>query len=450
MKSKRTSKLSILVLIAGFLSIIPIQNAIAAACAPTQTYSGNYIYLAFTSSSQSTTAICDWKIPNGISQIDLFMVGGGGAGGNRHAGGGGAGGLYETNSVSVLNIDTLTITIGKGGVGQGDISGNPGTGPNGDTTTITKGSGSGSFNTLNAIGGGGGISGGGAKAASGGSGGGAYDINTGCSGTVCYGLGLQQSSATGGSGNNGAGGNGGAGSIWSAGGGGGALTAGSAGASGSTGVAGGGAGGSGDFWNSDFSTTIAASLGLDTSTSRVSGGNLYFAAGGGGGSTANSTRSLGGLGGGGNGGANDGTLATASAVSAISNTGSGGGGTGIYGGNSGVAGSGAAGIVLIRFLRNSTATVSLASGNLIYRTTKNITATSSSAGKIDFLANNKTIPGCRGVKVSSPSFTAICAYRPSVKAPVTITARFTPTDPAYFSASVISSTYFVIPRAGSR
>jgi hypothetical protein len=38
--------------------------------------------------------------------------------------------------VSVQNIDTLTITIGKGGAGQGDITGNPGTGGSGDTYLV--------------------------------------------------------------------------------------------------------------------------------------------------------------------------------------------------------------------------------------------------------------------------------------------------------------------------
>ena len=444
MRSKRITRVAFLILLASGLSIIPINSAFAAACAPSQTTSGNYIYLSFVSSSQSTTTVCDWKIPAGVSQLDLFMVGGGGAGGNRHAGGGGAGGLFETNNLSVLNVDTLTITIGKGGTGQGDIANNPGTGPNGDTTTITKASGTGSFTTLNAIGGGGGTSGGGSKALSGGSGGGAYDLSAGC-GSVCYGSGLQPTSATGGSGNNGAGGNGGNSSIWTAGGGGGALTAGVAGTN-----SGGGNGGSGDFWNTDFTTTIAAALGLDTSTARVSGGNIYFAGGGGGGRTFNSTRSSGGLGGGGNGGANDGTLATASAANAISNTGSGGGGSGIYGGNSGLAGSGAAGIVLIRFLRTSTASVSLAAGDLIYRTAKNVTASASSAGKIDFQANGKSIAGCRNIKVSAPSYSATCSYRPSVKSRVTITAKFTPTDSAYFAATAVSNTFNVIPRSGNR
>jgi len=92
--------------------------------------------MALLTSSWNTTTSCDWKVPSTITQIDYLIVGGGGAGGNRHAGGGGAGGLHEATAVSVQNIDTLTITIGKGGAGQGDITGNPGTGGSGDTYLV--------------------------------------------------------------------------------------------------------------------------------------------------------------------------------------------------------------------------------------------------------------------------------------------------------------------------
>lgn len=70
-----------------------------------------------------------------------------------------------------------------------------------------------------------------------------------------------------------------------------------------------------------------------------------------------------------------------------------------------------------------------------YGTTIQITATINVAAKVQFLANNKRIPGCisKATATSSP-FTAICSWKPSRRGSLTITAIATPTG-AGLSAS---------------
>ena len=278
-----------------------------------------YCYIAFKSGSRT------WDRPSNVSTIDYLVVAGGGSGGARHGGGGGAGGLLKAINVSISNIASLSITVGTGGASVVPSGGSiHAVGLPGNNSTLSKAAGSGSFTTVTAIGGGGGEAGG-SGSQSGGSGGGAQNSTRGA-GTV-------------GQGN--AGGTGGSGSIsgatnwWSGGGGG----AGAQGGDGST--SGGGSGGSGAIWLSDFTNTIASSLGLAL-TNQVSANQVFFAGGGGGAITLSYTPGIGGLGGGGAAVSGNNT-----GVSGTANSGGGGGGTGCC--NGGPTGAGGSGIVLIRY-----------------------------------------------------------------------------------------------------
>jgi hypothetical protein len=409
------------------LSLVPnifgAESASAAACTPTATRSGNYIYFAF-----KTVGTCQWNIPTGVSQLDLLTIGGGGGGAARHAGGGGAGGFVRNDAVSVSNVSALQIVVGNGGLGGNtNTSGyNYALGNPGETSTVSKYSGTGIFATINAAGGGAGITTGGTPGGNGGSGGGAYETGASYRGLAVTGQG-----------NNGGYGNGGAGGVWTSGGGGGAGSAGTDIINSITY----GNGGTGLSWFSDFTKSIANTLGWDTSTVQFThpsntGNDVYFAAGGGGGSTT-SYFGAGGMGGGGNG--TNGSTAT----SASANSGSGGGGAGcctlpLIGGNGG------SGVVLIR--TPNYFTVSLTSSGILQKTTKNsnattLTATTTSTGTVTFYANGRIINGCKNVAVSGT--TATCLWRPLTHGQQTISATYTSTDPTSTGIYVSPTTNFI-------
>lgn len=283
------------------------------------TSANGYCYVAFKAGSRT------WDRPANVSTIDYLVIAGGGSGGARHGGGGGAGGFLKATNVSISNITSLSITVGTGGASV-TPSGNPfyAAGLPGNNSSLSKSSGPGSFTTVTAIGGGGGEAGG-VGPQNGGSGGGSQYSTRG--------------TGTAGQGN--AGGTGGSGTIsgatnWWAGGGGGA---GAQGGDGST--SGGGNGGSGAIWLSEFTNSIASSLGLAL-TNQVSGNQVYFAGGGGGAITLSYTPGTGGLGGGGAAVSGNNT-----GVSGTPNSGGGGGGTGCCDG--GPTGAGGSGVVLIRY-----------------------------------------------------------------------------------------------------
>lgn len=230
------SRGSIFVFLLGLMGVIHVSPAVAAECVKSSTFQNGYVYLAF----RDTSATCTWTIPADATVIDYLLVGGGGSGGLRHGGGGGAGGLLKGSAVSLSGITSLNIKIGRGGVaadfGNFSMPGNPG-----ETSTIVKNSGSGSFASLAAVGGGAGQAGGTGNI-DGGSGGGSQTATL--------------SNAVAGQGNRGGSGSSGSNEWWSGGGGG----AGNVGSNGS--FTSGGAGGSGSVWISGFTTTIATALGL--------------------------------------------------------------------------------------------------------------------------------------------------------------------------------------------
>ena len=266
----------------------------------------NYKYIVFQNTGNSQTS---YNITFNESTIcDILVVGGGGSGGVRDAGAGGAGGLIYLTNVNILNSN---LSVGKGAASRS--SGSHISGYKGNNTFIVINS-----ITYTAEGGGKGGQWNGSNnnsTGSGGSGGGGGGNNS------AGGTGNQPSSTSGGYGNNGAQGSG----SYSGGGGGGAGGAGTR-HSGDTG----GNGGIGMNFSAIFGTDY--------------GENGWFAGGGGmgSGSGANGT---GGQGGGGN-GANSGA-----AEGGMDGTGGGGGGHRNSGGTSGKGGDG---IIIIRYLNNTT------------------------------------------------------------------------------------------------
>jgi uncharacterized repeat protein (TIGR02059 family) len=99
----------------------------------------------------------------------------------------------------------------------------------------------------------------------------------------------------------------------------------------------------------------------------------------------------------------------------------------------------------------SSASISLAAGNLVFRQAKNVTAIASTAGKVTFRANGVFMPGCRSLMATaSNAFTVTCPYRPSTRGQVRITVSLVPTDVSYLSSATATSVYQVQPRTGTR
>ena len=283
--------------------------------------SGGFCYVAFRAGTRV------WNTPVNTSSIDFLIVAGGGSGGSRHGGGGGAGGLLRGTNVSITGVTALNISVGAGAPAPSRVSSNNFiVGGPGSNSFLSRNSGIGGFTTRTAVGGGGG-SAGGSEPQYGGSGGGSQSSTL--------------STFESGQGN--AGGTGGysAGYWYSSGGGGGAGGVGLNHTSTS-----GGAGGPGAIWISGFTTTIATSLGL-AQTRQVSGNQVHFA-GGGGGSTTSTTAGAGGLGGGG-----AAVLGNSTGQSGGVNSGGGGGGSGCCDG--GTPGAGGSGVILIRYVPDTTA-----------------------------------------------------------------------------------------------
>lgn len=100
---------------------------------------------------------------------------------------------------------------------------------------------------------------------------------------------------------------------------------------------------------------------------------------------------------------------------------------------------------------DKSAVISIQAGALVYRQSKQITATTTVPGKITFLANGKRIAGCISRRVSSAnSYTAVCNYRPSVRGQITISTTFAPDDPSYSGKVATSERLNVGQRATYR
>lgn len=99
----------------------------------------------------------------------------------------------------------------------------------------------------------------------------------------------------------------------------------------------------------------------------------------------------------------------------------------------------------------STASLGLDIGNPVYRQTKNISFTASSAGKVTFQVNGKNLPRCIKLSVNSGNvYTATCPFKPSTNGVVRISAIFFPSDPLINGTTVVSAPYAVSRRSSLR
>lgn len=99
----------------------------------------------------------------------------------------------------------------------------------------------------------------------------------------------------------------------------------------------------------------------------------------------------------------------------------------------------------------TTATISFAPGNLVYRQAKLITVVTSAAGLVTFRVAGKVLPGCKNKIVSAGnSFTTTCSYRPSNRNYVKVTATLVPTSASLTGVVSESAVYLVGNRTGAR
>jgi hypothetical protein len=264
---------------------------------------GRYVGIeAFTTVGSHT-----WTVPEGVSEVDVLVVGGGGGGGSNYGGGGGAGGLIFEENYGVSG--DISVEIGDGGAGSATTSVAATNGGNsifGSLTAIGGGKGGNGAQTTTALGNGG-------DGGSGGGGGGHSDVDP----YVLGGVGTTNQGNDGGDGYSGS-----TTTERSGGGGGGANQVGS-----NSAPQQGGAGGVGSYLGNIFGDNY--------------GENGWFAGGGGGGVVEVGSGGLGGVGGGGDGGHG------VAGENALANTGGGGGAGGIEL----IGGNGGSGIVIIRYTK---------------------------------------------------------------------------------------------------
>ena len=373
-----------------------IQPAQAATCTGSTTSTdGNFTLVRFSTSQ----ANCTWNIPSGVTKVGILLIGGGGGAGFGSLGGGGGSGkvLTTINPISVNSGDTVTLTIGDGGLGGYNklpSTGGPWTfGNDGETTTLTI-----NGSTYNAIGGGGGGGSVRSTGASGGSGGGGSTGSLGGSAlTNNYSNFLSYGSSS-------------------------TTHSGS-------GAGGGGAGGGNSNGSGGTGVTIYG---------------LKFGGGGGGWpSSAGATEFGGGSAGGGT-NASEGTGGSDHGTSGTTGTGGGGGG-GEKGGS---------GTVVFRYLAATVNTFSLAGGvtTATYRSPIAITTVVSLPSKVTFRAGNVIISGCKNKSAtgSGSTYTATCSWKPSTRGKVAISATISPNESGASTPRATPINVVVSNRSGNR
>jgi hypothetical protein len=107
--------------------------------------------------------------------------------------------------------------------------------------------------------------------------------------------------------------------------------------------------------------------------------------------------------------------------------------------------------IVITYKGTATATLSIPTGDLVYRQAKVISVTSSVAGRITFTVAGKIVPGCKNKASSAAnSYTVTCSYLPSTHNLVIMTATFDPTDPDFIGTVPVSAQFQVANRTGPR
>ena len=357
-----------------------------------------------------------YQIPSNVSSLNILVVGGGGGGGFDGGGGGGGGGVYQNTSLSVTPGSSVAVEVGTGGAAVNGYTGG---------TLTCNGVWNGSALACSSAAGG--TSKFGNTSASGGGGAGGIEAN-----------GTNDSDATA---NTRGGGGGGGGQNSRVGGSSAGVGATSGGSVSDTANSGGGGGGSGTNAGSIGTVSAAGNGGTGTTATLNS---VIYGSGGAGGSFSSATVATGGTG-----AANGGTTGVAPTIPAVNRGGGGGGG-----GNGGIAGNangttGAAGVIIIRYVLKGDVSISYGA-SIKFRTTTSLTTTTSSSGKVTFYANGKKIPGCINMATSgSPTITATCTWKPSMRGSVNISSTFTPSDSNYLSNTATGSV-FVLQRASAR
>ena len=99
----------------------------------------------------------------------------------------------------------------------------------------------------------------------------------------------------------------------------------------------------------------------------------------------------------------------------------------------------------------TTATITFAPGNLVYRQPKLITVLTSAAGLVTFRVAGKVLPGCKNKIVSlANSLTTACSYKPSNRNYVKVTVTLVPTSASLTGVVSESAVYLVGNRSGAR
>jgi hypothetical protein len=264
----------------------------------------------------STTGICNWTAPQGVTRIKFLLIGGGGGGGAWVGGGGGGGGVIEDLDEVVSPGTSYTLNVGSGGLGTVRNNSITFQGNNGGSTT--------GFG-FTALGGGLGASWVSYQTGAGGSGGGGALDSAFESGRFAGGLGTAGQGSNGGSGRNVSD------SIQF-----GYPTGGGGGAGGVGGTASGGQSGAGGVGR----------------VSTITGGTYGGGGGGGchGGGTTACVNGGGGSGGGGSGAGPGSSTQGVDGVAGTANTGGGGGGAGNTGSWYSKGGNGGSGLIVIKYV----------------------------------------------------------------------------------------------------
>jgi len=108
-------------------------------------------------------------------------------------------------------------------------------------------------------------------------------------------------------------------------------------------------------------------------------------------------------------------------------------------------------VIVITYKGSTTATLSIPTGDLVYRQAKLISLTSSVAGQITFTVAGKVLPGCKNrASNAANSYTVTCSYKPSTHSVVTITGTLDPTNLDYLGTVSSSAQFLVGNRTGPR
>lgn len=356
-----------------------------------------------------------FKIPVGVTTINALIVGGGGGGGFDGGGGGGGGGVFESSNLSVSPETYYQVLVGGGGAAANGYAGG----------TLTC-NGSHSLSVIGCTSAAGGTSKFGATSVSGGGGGGGIEAAGGTdsdpTATVRGGGG-----ATGGQNNRPGISSAGAGAF-------------SGGSVSTDSINYGGGGGGSTLEAGAVGQLAKAGNGAAGITATIN--STVYGAGGAGGSFYSSTAATGG-----SGGANGGTTSLAP-TSPATNRGGGGGG----GGNGGTPGNalgshGAAGIIILKWALKGSASITY-SGTPTYKSVTTLSATTNTASKVTFLANNKRIPGC--ITIPTSANVATCNWKPAFHGSIALSLQVSPLDTEYASSRISFSSVFAQKRTSKR